>query len=310
MTRGRDWNTQWQPSSGRPMGARPLRFGTDDHPQVVELQGAFKLPPIPPDYQPPPPPGSLQRMLIEEPSDGWWRQAGAFGFRYQGLVPASAGVELPVLEQLNLPGPPAPWWVHLYRSDRGLPAGEESGNYAFRARIIYGVGGIQNVLEVDWLQGVQFPIVCNSISIQAISYNSIDNGEPYESSGDSVVLGTMLGKGAAGVGIPPTYTTPAQFNAAGPGVTADFPIPDLARRMSVYTDVFPSQPNYATIGVGFRGGAANTVAFYSGDPDLGGTNLLLSSQGVPIPNHAKTARIDSPALPVSTNIGLIFHLAL
>lgn len=282
MSRGRDWNTQWQPNKpGEPRN--PLRFGTKDAPQVAELQGAFRPPPVPPDFQPPPPPGSLQRVLIEEPVDGWWRQAGAFGQRFQGIPPALANTVIPLTEQLQLPGPPAPWWVSFYRYNRDQSTeAEDAGNFDFRARLIYGVGGIQNQIDIDLIQGIQLPIVCSSLTAQLVTYQPTRfSGSVYSPGGREVTAGVMFGKGAGAGALPPTYTTTWE-QKDGFTLAIAQQVPDFARSVTVKTTVIdPTMLDACTLSFLDLGGQLlSEISLGYGR----GFTAVMAEKGVPIPS--------------------------
>jgi len=204
--------------------------------RVLDLQNAYFPEPIPPEYRPPPPPA--QPMQVIEPTHGWWRQAGAFGRRFEGRPPDTAGMVIPLTEQLELPGPPAPWWLNFFRFDRVVSDEAISlGNWDFRARVIYGVGGVDNVIETDLIQGVQFAVVCNSLTVQLVTYRPIAfqayNVEPVNS--DHIVAGCVFGKGGAGNGtLPVTWTTEFQL-VPFTGLSFVTAVPDFARSVVVHT---------------------------------------------------------------------------
>lgn len=204
-------------------------------PGIYELEGGVPLgPAIPPGYVGPPP--ETQQFQVIEPTKGWWRNAGAFGQRFQGRPSDREGELIPLFEQLNLPGPPKPWWLHWYRFDRTLVDELTSiGNWEFRARIIYGVGGVQNIIETDVMQGLQYPIVCNSISVQLKTYAQTATSPFSVAANAKVTAGCMLGSGAGSANVPPTYTTPF-YSTDGSAFTQTFAIPDFARSVCMHTD--------------------------------------------------------------------------
>jgi hypothetical protein len=308
MTRGRDWNQQWTPGQH---AARPLRFGTKDHPGVVELQGAFRPPPVPPDFQPPPPPGSLQRVLVEQPTDGWWRQAGAFGFRYQGAVPPNAGDVIPLTEQLNLPGPPRIWTVHWFRYSRDIAteASPDYGTWDLRGRITYGVGGASNVIECDVMTGMQLALVCNSIKVDMVAYNPFEPFAPnaYDPGDMGVVAGAMFGDYSSGGALAPTWSTPI-YRCGGDGsLNVDIVVPDFARSLVLHTNVFRAADLVNTMlffnTPGISQKAINALDAFS---------VLNQEGGIALPAQCNQIRlaVTANAATIASYFSLQFFLAL
>lgn len=303
MTRGRDWNTQWSPRSGQ-----PLRFGTKDVPGVVELQGAFRPPPVPPDFQPPPPPGSIQRVLAESPTDGWWRQAGAFGFRYQGDVPPNEGDVIPLTEQLNLPGHPRVWTMHWFRYSRDVAteASPDYGTWDLRGRITYGVGGASNVIECDVMSGMQLSLVCNSVKVDMISYNPLNFGV-YSPGQVGVVAGAMFGDGAAGAALPPTWSTPVYRCGVDGSLEVDIVVPDFARSLVLHAntlrsaDLVGTRLFFNTPGISQK--CVNGLDAYP---------VLTQEKGIALPAQCNQIRLSvaAGAATIGTYFSIQFFLAL
>lgn len=235
------WGEQWVP--GQSGQRRPLVFGADDpgSADVVRLAGGY-APPFPQDLAGSPH-GSLPRIEVVEPNVGWWTQAGAFGFRYQGPVPSLAGGTIPLTEQIRLPGPPRLWWIHWFRYSRSI-FDEASPNYGvwdLRGRVTYGVGGAQNIVECDVAAGIQMSVVCNSIKVDLVTYapyvNSFDE-EPYTPGDVGVVAGAMFGDGSAAGALPPTWSSQT-LQAAGLTGIMDrvVAVPDFARSVCLHTNV-------------------------------------------------------------------------
>lgn len=300
---------------------RRLRFGSGADPfgesnprsvpsvlnpmRVLDLQDAYYPEPIPPDYRPPPP--RAEPMQIIEPTLGWWRQAGAFGNRFEGRPPTTAESIIPLFEQLELPGPPKPWWLHWYRFDRGISNELVSlGNWELRARIIYGVGGVQNIIETDLIQGLQYPIVCNSISVQLKTYATLDTS-PYDVAVDArVVAGCMLGEGAGSAAVPPTFTT-QWFEKAGAADSRIYPVPDFARSLCVHTDA-TDPAELAGIVITFRSGGGDPLKELALD-DL--YAVLTQEKGVAIPAGVNQIEISAgAAVDPGRYIAVQFFLAL
>lgn len=287
---------------------RPTALG------VVELQGAFPSLPIPPDFAPAPA-APMAPVQIIEPVTGWWNQAGAFGYRYQGLIPPLAGEIIPLTEQIRLPGPPRLWWIHWFRYSRSL-VNEASANYGtwdLRGRVTYGVGGAQNIVEVDVAAGIQMAVVANSLKVDLVTYApevDISAGNvqsPIYDPGDTgVIAGAMFGDGAAGGALPPSFSTPA-FNADGAGVIGlDIPVPDFARSVVLHTDQSdPALLANCTLGFNNPGVTVkllNLQTVYS---------QIITDRGVAIPAQTNQIRLTTAApFPAAGRIGLQFMLAL
>jgi hypothetical protein len=304
MSRGRDWNTQWEPGRAQ---QRPLRFGTKDVPGVVELQGAFRPPPVPPDFQPPPPPGSIQRVLIESPTDGWWRQAGAFGFRYQGEVPPNAGDVIPLTEQLNLPGHPRVWTMHWFRYSRDIAteASPDYGNWDLRGRITYGVGGASNVIECDVMTGMQLSLVANSVKVDMVAYNPLLEG-PYDAGDIGVVAGCMFGEGSAGGALPATYSTEIINGGVSGLVEYDFVIPDFARSLVLHSQMIASELTGAFLYFNTPGVSMKRISLAAA------FDVLTQEKGIALPAQCNQIHLSIPAsaAAIGARHSLQFFLAL
>lgn len=330
----RDWAPQWEPGAQRALSFgddRPRRppqrgaFFVDGAssfqreslpPRVVRLEGGFEPPPVPPGGLHFPAP---QRPVeIIEPTDGWWKKAGAFGQRFQGFPPATFGAEVPLTEQLNLPGPPAPWWFSFFRFNRhqGTEA-EDPGNWEFRARLLYGVGGVLNQIDVDLIQGIQFPLVCNSVTVQLVTYaptlfGSGTEADQYDAGDQSVIAGVVFGKGAGSGSLPPTYTTPWFQKGADaiPTNVISQQVPDFARSVAVHTDrVVDADLQAMTLRFVDLGG--QTLQDFS----LGygeAYSLVTREKGVPIPAGTNTVQLilTQAGVPGGTRACLQFFLAL
>jgi hypothetical protein len=308
---------------------RRLRFGSGADPfgesnprsvpsvlnpmRVLDLQDAYFPPPIPPDYQPPPPP--VEPAQIIEPTHGWWRQQGAFGFRYQGAIPDLAGSIIPLTEQLHLPGPPRLWWVNWFRFSRNV-SDEASPNYGtwdLRGRVTYGVGGAQNVIEVDVAAGIQMAVVASSIKVDLLTYSpqvQISGGNtetPIYDPGDvGVIAGAMFGDGAAGGALPPSWSTPVYEAGALGIIELDIPVPDFARTLVLHTNSFNAADlancflHFTSPGVAIK--SVNLQTVYS---------LMTTDRGIAIPVGTNQIRLSTAApFPAGGRIGLQFFLAL
>ena len=261
--------------------------------------------PVPPGFNPPP--VGLPRVETVEPTNGWWQQQGAFGFRFQGTTPDLPGEVIPLFQNPNLPGPPAPWWVSFFRFDRNVAADAgPNPNGDLRARVTYGVGGALNVIELDLIQGIQFPVVASFIQCDLVTYAPEADG-PY--SPIDVTAGATIGKGAGSGSMPPTYTTPIVTSDAG---TTDFTvaIPDFARSVCLITTATdPTDP--AELGgwqVFFISSALNNIRVLN-LVDAGVYQALTQERGVSIPAGTNQINVQGPSAS-TVRSALQFFLAL
>lgn len=300
-----DWSSQWEPAAVA-QRARALSFGGDDPPALVRLEGGYVAPPIPPDMVLKP---MGQRVLIEEPTSGWWTQAGRFGFKFQGLVPP-AGSIIGLTESVSLPGPPAPLWLNWFRYNRGLSTeADPAQNFELRGRVIYGVGGAQNQIDVDLISGVQLPIVCNSVTVQFVTYNPYADVVGAAYLAGEIACGVMFGQGAASGALPATWSSPIFESAGGNFVDAQYVIPDFGRSVAVH--IATKDPaELAKVELGFLDYGGAVISTVSMDPALGGYALLSSERGVPIPAGANSAVLSAPTIANGVNAQIKFFLAL
>lgn len=232
-----------------------------------------------------------------EPLIGHWTNSAKFGQRFQGPMPATEGASVNLIANDNLPGPPAPWTINLFRSNRNvLNESSPFENAEFRARITYGAGGASNTFDCDLISGVQFELVCNTIRIDLVSYapNSLN---PYTPGVGGMICGALIGKGsAASQGLPPTYTT--QFSDASPMIEI---IPDFARRVVVVSSEDDPAAFGATDVLQLEGGGAALSVF--------NLNQYYDQlrQGVWIPAGASNAVLD---ISIAHRSALQFLLAL
>lgn len=319
--RNRDWNPQWDParsSSGRPL----LSFGDDGPPpRVVRLDGGYVPEPIPPDYRPAPGvnnPQGMTRVMMEEPTDGYWTRAGMFGYRreFLGAVPAEGEI-IALTENLHLPGPPRIWNVQWFRYSRDL-ANEGSaayGNWDVRGRITYGVGGAQNVIECDVMSGQQMAVVANSIKCELVMINptrGINDSDPpflaYDPGEVGFVAGCMFGlDGAAGQGLPVTYSTPIIEASALGAIESDIIVPDFARSVVLHSSV----ANPADLALTFLSFQTPNVLEKRVNAQSAYAQLI-QEKGIALPGHTNQIRLSvgPAAATASAHFSLQFFLAL
>lgn len=290
-------------------------WGGPGRPIVSELQGGYVAPPVPPGYVDPP--RGAHPIEIIEPTDGYWTMAGRFGQRFQGRLPSLPGAVVPLVQNQRLPGPPAPIWVSFFRFDRNvLETGElptDTSNAEIRGRITYGAGGAQNVTEVDIISGVQFPIVCNSIQLDLVTYQPelavLDPrapvANPYVTG--SLVAGVMMGKGAGGGALPPTWTSPWVGPGGGENFQElDFVVPDFARSVAFHVNT-TDPAVLALIELRFISQQLTVLKTLNADASYG---VLTQEKGAALPAGVNVVRLFSDVLPVGTRAALQFFLAL
>lgn len=263
---------------------------------VVELAGGMPLPPVEGNY-----PGRRPLVEVIEPVDGWWRQQGAFGLGFNGAVP-DEGEVIALTEQLKLPGPPRQWWVHWFRYNRKVAGELSSFNWELRGRITYGVGGVQNVVETDLMQGIQLAVVASSIKVDLVTYNPVPD-QPYEPT--AVILGAMIGDGAGAGALPATWTTPSMLVEAV-DLIVDLPVPDFARSLCLHsTESNPANLLDVTLGFVTPNVAQKVVSFgrlY---------DALTREKGIAIPAGTNQIRLTAPvATQAGERFSLQFFLAL
>lgn len=240
----------------------------------------------------------LQMLAVPvEPVEGYWTGNAKFGQRFQGRMPATPGVLIPCLENAKLPGPPQPWTIHLFRSDRNaINEGDPINNSELRARITYGAGGASSQFECDVISGAQFSLVCNSVRVDFVSYRPNTRPAVPYLGGQALIVGAMLGKGACATKQPVTLTTEFTEDSSW-----TVPIPDFARSVAVVTP----EDDPATL-AGIRlllQGPAITNGFDIGlYPDIVRT-------GVPIAGGLTHATIDNN-LVAGNGMALQFFLSL
>jgi len=227
--------------------------------------------------------GTVLRVL--EPTKGPWVNQNTFGEQRFQPLPATAGRVVSVLpKNTGLYGPPAVHSIQLGRSDE-VPA-ENADVYA---RVTVGCGGIENSFDCDWLHGVQMTLVCNSVSVQAVSY-APDGTTAYAASGASIALKVMVAKGSIAQSRCPATFTQALFNLLevtnAPANAVTYNVPDFARELTVHV-LGNNNPAVATpITISFLNEGGSVLAQYNAQVCAGG-------RSIPIPGGANTVFIEN-----------------
>lgn len=215
---------------------------------------------------------------VVEPIKGPWVNNNLWGDQRNAPFPVNEGVVVEVLpKNTRMYGPPAVHSVSLARGDETPTANAE-----VRARVTYGTGGVENSFDCDWVHGVQFALVCNSISIKAVTYAPFPSS-PYNANEAAVFLGASVAKGStSSTRWPLTYTEPVTtFTGEG---DADFPIVDFARAVTVHKQQNNDPAVPALFDVRFLDAAGTTLAAYNGQVCAGGATI-------PIPGGTKTLQV-------------------
>jgi len=170
---------------------------------------------------------SILRML--EPQDGAWVNNNFWGDQRTAPLPESEGKVVSILaKNTHMYGPPAVHSVQVARGDGTVPA-----NADVRGRVSYGCGGAYNSFEFDWIHGAQFSLVCNSLTLEAVTY-APRALSPYQASGASVFLAAAVAKGTTVSQAQLTYTEPGVILDTGLGNTATYDAVDFARAVTVF----------------------------------------------------------------------------
>jgi hypothetical protein len=228
---------------------------------------------------------ALRRTIVTalEPTTGPWVNQNAFGDQRFAPLPVTAGQVISILpKNTQLYGPPTVHSVCLGRSDD-----VEAQNADVYARITFGCGGVENSFDCDWLHGVQFSLVCNSISVQAVTYAPTSSA--YAASNAHVALKASVSKGSVSQGRCPatfTHNTLRLAETGLPGAAVEYSIPDYARELTVHMigNNNPATANGVTISFQNEGGTQ--LAQYGGQVFAGG-------RSVPIPGGCNNIRIEN-----------------
>lgn len=190
-----------------------------------------------PIHRPPPPgpavePPKLGMVEIVEPLKGPWVGNINWGKLFES-PPGIAGLgqlsttPVAVMQTDVLPGPPKVWTISLSKQ-RLETIGIFYGQ--LYARIICGIGGATQTVDLDWSEGSTVNVVANSISVQAYQLGQL----AYR-----VRIGAAVGMYPSGKVRAPTFTYGERTLPAGlPGVLLN--VPSHAKRLFVATRVWPT----------------------------------------------------------------------
>lgn len=164
-------------------------------------------------------------VVAIEPTKGPWKNNPQWGNSFDGPFPAEAGAELPIFEAGEIVGPPRVQSLILYRNEAARGA-----NSDVFARVFYGIGAKQDSFDLDYLNGVQFSLVCNWVRVVAVSFTP-EPLNPYSPTGGALQLGAGVAEGTVTKGLPASFTEIQRFTA--PGV-ATFEMPPFAKSVIVW----------------------------------------------------------------------------
>ena len=146
-------------------------------------------------YKPPP------NAVVIEPTGGPWKNSNRWGNSLKNVaMPLEANQTLAVFEGDDIPGPPRVQSILLSRA----ASSTVTSNADFRARIDYGIGGLNDFFLMDWTRGVQFSLVANWVRVTAITYAPKANA--VYSGGGTVTIGAAIAEGTIEKSEPATFT--------------------------------------------------------------------------------------------------------
>lgn len=230
---------------------------------------------------------ALRRTVVQalEPITGSWVNNNLFGDQRFEPLPVTAGSVISVLpKNTRLYGPPAVHSLQLSRSD-DVPT-ENADVYA---RITTGCGGIENSFDCDWLHGLQLALVCNSISVQAVTYAPFA-GQPYDAAAARVALKAAVAKGSTCPSrCPATYTEPSvllKTPVDAPDNVVVYTFPDFAREFTVHLASNSNPATPTNVFVDFFNAGGTSLATYDAQVCAGG-------RSIPIPGGANTVAVNN-----------------
>lgn len=131
-----------------------------------------------------------------------------------------------IILKLDEWGPPEMWTVSL-----GLRFDNIDFNgFGIGATIEFGSGGTTQVVQMDWVEGAQISLPCNSLNVKA-DFQDVD----VVTEGPGMYLSVILARGSRCNGLGPVKTIAnVQSGPPGPGsFIGDFLIPNFTRRVWV-----------------------------------------------------------------------------
>lgn len=241
-------------------------------------------------------------VMMLEPQDGPWANNNNWGDQRFAPLPAAPGQVVQVLpKNSRMYGPPHVHSAALVRSDE-----VNSGNADVYAQWKVGCGGIENVFQTDWLHGMQLTLVCNSLSVNAVSYAPAADFA-YDAADATVSLGVMVAKGSTNpAGLPASFTEPELAIAAAGRHTFD--VPDFARSVIVHvfyngggTNSNPATQTKTLIGFLAKGGIG--LASYDAQVCAGG-------RAIPIPGGTNQVQVFNDAANQTAQVAVQWQLGL
>ncbi|HEX2599579.1 MAG TPA: hypothetical protein VHL05_12430 [Terriglobales bacterium] len=226
----------------------------------------------------------VRPAFVLEPQIGPWNNSPRWGSGYNGAMPDTAGVELPVFDLSQTFGPPKVHSIALFSSTN-----IGATNADVRAHVRWGAGAVQNEFYADWFNGAQFSLVADHIRITAVTWTP--GRGSYDPANGAIQLTACAAQGSVQTRYPLTYTEQA-LELAAAGGTVNYNIPPLAKAVIVHATANddPATPFAITATLATAGGSSishDIQIFASGNPLVipGGMNILslLNTQPGPSP---------------------------
>ena len=166
----------------------------------------------PDGIHPRPKPTAPARADVSEARDGWWTGNNVIGAVTPAgtLYPPEETSPARTIIDIAQFGIPQVLTVALNRD----PIINTTGNSDVFALIEYGQGSFRDSFEVDFANGQQVSIVCNSIRVGYVP-EAVDLLNPYTQGTTQLLASAAAGKFPAPNSLPPTRTIRALRNAAG-----------------------------------------------------------------------------------------------
>lgn len=136
--------------------------------------------------------------------------------------------------KLSPKGPPRTWGVSL-NLDFDKVNGSADMNFAILADIVCGIGGASQRFQVDWQNGMRFPIFGNYVEVTAIYSSAILGGETQQEVPPELNVSVVLSGESSSMTYPPTRTFLVQGTemAGNPLRSPVEEIPNHATRVKV-----------------------------------------------------------------------------
>lgn len=267
----------------------------------------------------PDPPEPTVSVFVQPPLHGIWSNSNNFGAEVAFSPDQQNRQRIVKLPEW---GDPVVWTVSLgidYTED-AWPVGGLGAPDGFEivADVSYGVGGAEQTIEVDWIQGTTFSVPMNAISVDASYIFPLNAGEgPGPQQPLDLRLSVLLARGGSSTSVPPTKFAKLLNGSSqarlGNNQLLNPParIPKFGRRLLLQSAVAPAQFSELV-------GGNNYVLFFAA-PDIAATAVLISTSritstvlqdGLPVPPFAKYVTVENVGGGLSADIPLLFNFEL